>query len=176
MSESSGQPLDPPAFTELYRELRAIAGAMMRDERRGHTLQPTALVSEAYLKLVNGGRTDLTDRRKFCFAAAEAMRRILIDHGRKRQAEKRGGGAKRPIPLDDLDVIDLHQSDQIVSLDEAIVRLEERAPEEAQVVRLRFYAGLNMEEIAEAMNLSVATVKRAWRYARAWLWRELNDS
>ncbi|MCS7033273.1 MAG: ECF-type sigma factor [Phycisphaerae bacterium] len=161
--------------TELYQQLLAMARARMSGERTAHTLQPTALVNEAYLRLQKEGRFDLTNRPLFFHAAAEAMRRILIEHARSRQRQKRGGGAKA-IPINLIDLAADDDTGTILILDDAICRLKEQAPQQAEVVRLRFYAGLSVQETAEAMGVSEVTVKRAWRFARAWLWRHMKDT
>lgn len=157
----------------LYEQLLAMARARMNDERTNHTLQPTALVNEVYLRLQKEGRFDVTNKPRFFHAAAEAMRRILIEHARSRGRQKRGG-AKKPIPINLIDLAGEDNTDTILILDDAICRLEQQSPQQAEVVRLRFYAGLSVEETAKAMGVSEITVKRAWRYARAWLWREMN--
>jgi RNA polymerase sigma factor (TIGR02999 family) len=161
-------------FPLVYAELRTLARGRMGDERAGHTLQATALVHEVYLKLMGPERAaPWSDRRQFFFAAAEAMRQILIDHARARAGLKRGGGRKR-VPLGVLDLAtDEEQIPEILALDEAVSRLEQVSPDVAAVVRLRFYAGLSVEETAEALGVSPRTVKREWTYARARLFREL---
>jgi RNA polymerase sigma factor (TIGR02999 family) len=162
-------------FPRVYDELRRLARQRMADERAGHTLQPTALVHEVYLKLIGPERAaPWAGKRQFFFAAAEAMRRILVDHARARAGLKRGGGRKR-VPLNVLDLADDEQSTEILALDEAVSRLEQESPEVAAVVRLRFYAGLSVEETAEALGVSPRTVKREWTYARARLFRELSE-
>ena len=169
---------DPRAAAELfpfvYAELRNLARRRMANERAGHTLQATALVHEAYLKLLGGNGNPWTSPKQFFFAAAEAMRQILIDHARARAVLKRGGGKKR-VPLSVIDLASDEQIPQILALDEAISRLEKVSPDVAAVVRLRFYAGLSVEETAEALGISPRTVKREWTYARARLFRELTD-
>lgn len=183
MSEVAPQPTDsnsaagdPGELTAaLYQQLLAMARARMNDERTAHTLQPTALVSEVYLRLQKEGRFDVTNRPRFFHAAAEAMRRILIEHARAKGRQKRGSGA-RAIPINLIDLASDENSDTILILDDAICRLEQQSPQQAEVVRLRFYAGLSVEETAKAMNVSEITVKRAWRYARAWLWRQMNEN
>jgi RNA polymerase sigma factor (TIGR02999 family) len=161
-------------FPLVYAQLRDLARQRMADERAGHTLQATALVHEVYLKLIGPERAaPWSDRRKFFFAAAEAMRQILVDHARARSGLKRGGGRKR-VPLGVLDLAtDDEQLPEILALDEAVSRLEQVSPAVAAVVRLRFYAGLSVEETAEALGISPRTVKREWTYARARLFREL---
>ena len=162
-------------FPLVYAELRNLARQRMASERPGHTLQATALVHEAYLKLLGGDKAAWASRKQFFFAAAEAMRQILIDYARARGGLKRGGGKKR-LPLNVVDLAaDDEQIPQILALDEAISRLEKVSPDVAAVVRLRFYAGLSVEETAEALGISPRTVKREWTYARATLSRELSD-
>jgi len=143
----------------------------MKGERTGHTLQATALVNEAYLRLL-GGPAVYSGRGAFFLAAAEAMRRILIEHARARGAVKRGGGARR-MPSDVLDLAAAADPEEIVSFDETILRLENESELGAAVVRLRFYAGLSVESTAAALGVSERTVNREWTYARAWLYREL---
>src|SRR6478672_68983 len=146
----------------------------MAAERPGHTLQATALVHEVYLKLLGGPDAPWAGRKQFFFAAAEAMRQILIDHARAHRGLKRGGGRKR-VPLSVLDLASEEHIPEILALDEAVSRLEKTSPDVAAVVRLRFYAGLSIEETAEALGISPRTVKREWTYARARLFRELSD-
>ena len=157
----------------VYAELRAVAGKRMSEERPDHTLQPTALVNEAWLRLA-GREVGLgfQDRAHFFKAAAETMRRILIEHARKRGREKRGGGALR-VPLSALDVAARAESGEILSVDEALRRLEEQDARMAEIVKLRFFAGLSELETAEALGLSDRTVRREWVLPRAWLAREL---
>jgi len=167
----SDVPLELPE--QLYAQLKQIAQARLRSENRNHTWRPTELVHEAYLKL-KGHQTLITgDRARFFAAAAEAMRRLLIDHARGKSRQKRGGGIKTSI----LDVEQLAvegSEDEIMALDEAVRRLEEREPDAAKIVKLRFYAGLSVDETAETLGVSSRTVKREWQYARAWLYRELS--
>ena len=162
-------------FPLVYAELRDVARRRMADERAGHTLQATALVHEAYLKLMAGGEAPWAGRKQFFFAAAEAMRQILIDHARARAGLKRGGGRKR-VPLGVVDLAADDRFPEILALDEAVSRLERESPDVAAVVRLRFYAGLSVEETADALGISPRTVKREWTYARARLFRELGDN
>ena len=163
-------------FPLIYERLRALARRRIADERAGHTLQATALVHEAYLKLLGGSGQSVpwTDRSHFFFAAAEAMRRILVDHARARGGPRRGGGRRR-VPLND--VLDLaaaeEHSDEILAVDEAFSRLQQVSDSAAAVARLRFFAGLSAEETAQAMGISPRTVRRELTYARAWLAREL---
>jgi len=160
----------------VYEQLRAAAQMQMAGERAGHTLQPTALVHEAFVKLVGARELPWGNRRHFYVAAAEAMRQILIDHARSRDRAKRGGGRERR-RLDFRSVADLvcfGESDEIIALDEALRRLEQQRPRVAQVVQLRFYAGLDIDATAGALGVSPRTVDLDWALARAWLYRELS--
>jgi RNA polymerase sigma factor (TIGR02999 family) len=168
---------DEDALKELigvvHGELRILAAAQLRRERPGHTLQPTALVHEAYLRLAGLREMPVTSRRHFYGIAAEAMRRILVDYARQRSAEKRGGSDVVHVPLEIALNVPLDVRVDFVRLDEALGSLRALAPEKAQVVELRYFGGLSIEETAEAMELSPATVKRHWTFARAWLYRAL---
>ena len=159
----------------VYSRLRQLAEQRMAGERAGHTLQATALVHEAYVRLVGAEPVPWAGRSHFYFAAAEAMRRILIDHARARAGPRRGGKRRRVAFSSVLDLAQAADEDlsQILILDEAISRLEKVSDSAAAVVRLRFFAGLSVEETAAALNVSAPTVKRNWTYARAWLSREL---
>jgi RNA polymerase sigma factor (TIGR02999 family) len=159
----------------VYDELRALARAQLRRERPDHTLQPTALVHEAYLRLLAGVNLPWNDRQHFFRAAAEAMRRILIEHARKRGRVKRGGGQIR-VDLSGVDLAGGPDPDQLLALDDAFRRLEQQDPEAADVVRLRFFAGLSVAETAHATGRSERTVKREWAFARAWLYDALRSS
>lgn len=160
---------------ELYDQLRAIAHVRMMHERSGHTLQTTALVHEALMKLTQTGRISASNRPEFFRAAAASMRRILIDHARTNGREKRGGQRVR-VPLEQADQSDSSGDPvDILALDEALCRLEQQSPDAASVVRLRFYAGLSVDETAEALNLSPRSVDRLWVYAKARLWDALHD-
>ncbi len=154
---------------ELYTELRRIAGDLLREERADHTLQPTALVHEAYLRLTGVREMRIESRRHFYGAAATAMRRILVDHARTRGAQKRGGPGILRVTLDEAanEAIDVRLDFE--RLDEALAALAVFAPEQAQVVDLRYFVGLSIEETAEVIEASPATVKRHWAFARAWL-------
>lgn len=175
-----GSPGAPDLRTAVYAHLRAIAQNQMKGERAGHTLSATALVHEAYLRLAAGGKGPPVGRAEFVFAAAEAMRRILIEHARARGRVKRGGEARR-VSLDAIgDVADLAtleggpgEADGIVAFDEAFERLEGHDERMAQMVRLRFYAGLSIAETAGVLGVSERTVNNDWAYARAWLAREM---
>ena len=161
-------------FHLVYDQLRHLARRRMSDEKAGHTLQATALVHEAYLRIAGNGQARWSDKTQFFFAAAEASCARDPDRScpRPEGQLKRGGGRKR-LPLNVLDLAAEEQIPQILALDEAIRRLEEMSPTVAAVVRLRFYAGLSMEETAETLGISPSTVKREWIYARARLTREL---
>lgn len=159
----------------VYQELKRIAGGQMRNERPNHTLQPTALVHEAYLKLVDQRMTDWQSRSHFLGVAAQVMRRILLDYAKTRRREKRGGGA-RQVELDENLVVSEDRASDLIVIDEALTRLEQLDPRQAKVVELRFFGGLSVEETAQAMNISEPTVKREWSMARAWLHRELSSS
>jgi RNA polymerase sigma-70 factor (ECF subfamily) len=184
MQDGAGDTLGPDAsskegeqlLAQVYDQLRAIAQRRLAQESPGHTLQATALVHEAYLKLRNHESIFVADKPRFVLAAAEAMRRILIDHARTRGRIKRGGERVRRTLTEVADVADLaaeHDPEEIVALDEAVRRLEQEDAQAARVVKLRFYAGLSVEEVAEAMDISPRTVKRDWQFARAWLFRTL---
>ncbi len=165
----------PKLMPLVYRELRRLAGHYLRDERIGHTLQPTALVHEAYLRLVDQNRADWQNRAQFMGVAAQLMRRILVDYARERAAAKRGGGAVRI----DEEGFDLgatpQQSEEVLAVDEALVRLSEMDPQQAQIVEMRYFGGLSVEEAAEALGISPRTVKRDWAMAKAWLRAELSE-
>jgi RNA polymerase sigma factor (TIGR02999 family) len=170
-----GQPQAASALLPLvYDQLRELARHRMAEERAGHTLQATALVHEAFVRLVGDRPAGWGGRAHFFHAAAEAMRRILIEHARARGRVKRGGGAERQrVPLSVVDLAAENDPGEILDLDEAICRLDEQSPDVAAVVRLRFYAGLTIEETAEALGISSQSVKRDWAYARAWLFQQL---
>jgi len=156
----------------IYRELKRIAGGQLRNERPGHTLQATALVHEAYLKLVDQRDVSWQNRAHFFGVAAQAMRRILLDYAKQRVREKRGGGQHRTTLDEGLAVAPERASDLVV-IDEALSRLERLDARQAKIVELRFFGGLSVEETAEAMGISAPTVKREWAMAKAWLYREL---
>ena len=156
----------------VYAELRRMARSHMRREASGHTLQPTALVNEACLRLMDGN--DWENRRHFFGAAAEAMRRVLVDHARRRGAEKRGAGLHR-VTLTNLDLETPDADVDVLALEDALAKLEKESPRLAQLVMLRFFAGLSNEEAAEALGMSLATIKRDWSFARAWLLERLDS-
>lgn len=157
----------------VYDELRALAGAQLRDERTGHTLSATALVHEAYLRLAERDRLEAKDRSHFFALAAQSMRRVLIDHARARKRLKRGMG-RDAVPLDAVeDLVGDQAADELIALDEALTRLAEASPRAALVVERRFFAGLTLEETAETLDTSLKTVQRDWIVARAWLRKEI---
>jgi RNA polymerase sigma factor (TIGR02999 family) len=157
----------------VYDELRAIAGAQLRSERTGHTLGATALVHEAYVRLADRDRLDVKDRSHFFAVAAQSMRRVLIDHARARRRKKRGLGVEN-IPLEAVEgLVGDQAADELISLDEALDRLANASPRAARVVECRFFAGLSLEETAEALTTSRKTVQRDWVQARAWLRKEI---
>lgn len=170
-----GRPAHPLAaalMPRVYEELRAIAAARLALERPGHTLQPTALVHEAFLKLAEQHRAQWNDELHFQAVAAEAIRRILVDHARTRKADKRTPPGDRVTISTSLDAAQDDGLD-LVELDDALNRLSQLSPRQARIVELRFFAGLSVEQTARALELSEGTVKGDWRLARAWLQREL---
>jgi RNA polymerase sigma factor (TIGR02999 family) len=158
----------------IYQELRRVAAAKLGDERSGHTYQPSDLVHEAYCRLVgNDGLPRWNSRRHFFSAAAEAMRRILIDHARQKMSQKRGGDRHR-VDMPEGLIADERRDESLLALDEALKRLEIEAPDKAQVVKLRFFGGLTIDEVASALEISTTTADRHWAYARAWLKNEMD--
>ena len=169
---------DPRGAADLlplvYEQLRALAGAKMRQHRPDQTLQATALVHEAYLRLVDTTKMQLWDSRwHFFAAAAESMRRILVDNARRRGRIKRGGELNR-VGLDDLEVVVNDPPDELIELDQALTRLAAEHPQRAQLVNLRYFGGLTHEEAAQALGVSISTADRHWAYARAWLYRRMS--
>jgi RNA polymerase sigma factor (TIGR02999 family) len=158
----------------VYVQLRALAQHRLRGERVGHTLTATALVHEAYLRLSQGRRVPWASEAHFYVAAADAMRQILLDHARSRARVKRGGGRGR-VPISVVDLAAEPDAGEIVALDRVVCRLGQEHPEAAEVVRLRFYAGLTIDRTAEVLGRSPRQVDRLWAYARAWLYRALPD-
>lgn len=159
----------------VYAELRRIAALQLGHERGDHTLNPTALVHELYLRLVDQHRTDWKNRAQFFGISAQLMRRILVDHARSRQAGKRGG-SRVLVALDVVaDMPDESRAADILALDETLGRLAERDPDLQRIVELRFFAGLTVEETAHVLGRSPRTVKREWQLAKTWLFRELHD-
>jgi RNA polymerase sigma factor (TIGR02999 family) len=168
---------DPHAANDLlplvYEELRKLAAQKMARESPGQTLQATALVHEAWLRLGGDDQPEWQNRAHFFAAAAEAMRRILIDNARRKNYLRHGGGAER-VPLGALELATGMEDEQLLALHEALDHLAEHDAEKAQVVKLRFFAGLTNEQAAKVLGVSEPTVKRHWAYARAWLFREMN--
>jgi len=167
---------NPKAAEELlplvYEELRRLANARMAQEPSGQTLQPTALVHEAWIRLV-GENHDWQNRKHFFSAAAEAMRRILIERARQKRRVRHGGGLVR-VDLNDIDVAAESQSETVLFVHEALERLAQKDPEIAELIKLRYFAGVPNQEAAEMLGMSERTARRNWAYARAWLTREIN--
>jgi RNA polymerase sigma factor (TIGR02999 family) len=159
----------------VYGELRRLAAAYLRRERPDHTLQSTALVHEAFLKLVNQREVEWRNRAHFYGIAAQMIRRILVDYARSHHAEKRGSGAIK-LALDEALAVPERKDMDLLGLNDALEQLAEMDPRQNRIVELRFFAGLSIEETAEVMQLSPATIKREWNSARAWLFRELSRS
>ena len=163
-------------FPLVYGELRALARRQLGQERPGHTLDSVALVNEAYIKLAGQGEVQLENRAHFFAVSARAMRAILVDHARARNAAKRGGG-KVAVPLDDVaGLLSVEQAEHITRLDEALARLAAVDDEASRTVECLYFAGLTLEETAEALGLSLATTRRRWSFAKAWLARELREA
>jgi RNA polymerase sigma factor (TIGR02999 family) len=172
--EASGEDL----LTAVYDELRQLAQAKMARERKGHTLQATALVHEAWMSLEAGSpgaAEHWENRRHFFGAAAEAMRRILVDHARKRQTSKRGGGIAN-VELDEAVIEVKVPPDELLALHEVLAELEHEDPQVAELVKLRYFIGLSMQEAADALGLKKRTAEGVWEYGRAWLSRRLRES
>jgi RNA polymerase sigma factor (TIGR02999 family) len=156
----------------VYEELRLLAAQKLSHERPGHTLQATALVHEAYLRLVGSEDQSWKSRGYFFGAAAEAMRRILVEHARRKQRPKHGGDCQR-VDLSDEDLLVEASSDDLVALDDALTKLAEMDKTKAELVKLRYFAGLTLEQAAEALDISPTTAKRHWTYAKAWLYGQM---
>ena len=156
----------------VYDELRRIARRYMRNQRSGITLQTTALVNEVYLRLVDVSNVDWQHRAQFFAISAQMMRRILVDAARARGSGKRGGGAAK-VNIDEVAIVSPQPADAIVALDAALEEFAKAAPRQAQVVELRYFGGLSMEEIAAVMKLSTRSIERDWQFARSWLMKEL---
>lgn len=155
----------------VYAELHRLARSYMRRERADHTLQPTALINEAYLRLAHDD-IDWQNRQHFIAVAATVMRRVLVDHARYHDAEMRGGDLQR-VELDDVLAISPERSKEVLAVDEALSTLQTVNPRQAQVVELRYFGGLSIEEVASALNISPRSVKRDWMQARRWLFKEV---
>jgi len=158
----------------VYKELRRLASQYLRRERHNHTLQSAALVNEAYLRLVDYSNLRWQDRAQFFGLAAQLMRRILIDHARSHHYAKRGGSAHR-VTLDEAAILSEERASDLVALDDALSSLAAVDPRKSQVVELRFFGGLNIDETAEVLKLSSMTVQREWRWAKAYLYREISN-
>ena len=162
-------------FPLVYDELRSLARRQLARERPGHTLDSVALVNEAYIKLADQGDVALENRAHFFAVSARAMRAILVDYARARNAAKRGGG-EGAVPLDDVaELLSAEQAEHVTHLDEALARLAEVDDEASRAVECLYFAGLTLEETAQALGLSVATTRRRWSFAKAWLARELRE-
>lgn len=159
----------------IHEELRRLAHHYMSRERPGHTLQTTALVDEAYVRLVNRKDVHWQNRAHFFAIAAQLMRSILVDHARSHAYAKRGGGARK-ISLDETMIVSQQRAAEVVALDEALKELANFDPQQSRIVELRFFGGLTIEETAEVVDLSPATIKREWSTAKAWLYRALAKS
>jgi len=162
-------------FELVYAELRQVAAQKMAGESPGHTLQPTALVHEAWLRLGADAQPHWQNRAHFFAAAAEAMRRILVDRARRKQAQRRGAGAEH-VELDGLELAGPVDDDQLLALNEALDRLAAVDPPKAELVKLRYFVGLTTDQAAKVMNISEPTAKRWWAYAKAWLFREMQTA
>ena len=162
-------------LTGIYAELHRLARGYMRRERHGHTLQTTALINEAYLRLVRQRRTDWRSRAQFFGIAAQFMRRILVDHARAHHYAKRGGPGLVVVPIDEAVLFAPDRAPALLALDAALTRLAALDPRKAQVVELRYFGGLTVEETADLLDLAPITVMRDWSFAKAWLKRELGD-
>jgi len=157
----------------VYSELRRLATNYLRKERLGHTLQPTALVNEAYLRLVDQRNAHWQNRAQFFGISAQLMRRILVDHARQHQAVKRGGVGQRRLSITSAEAIVKENEIDFLALNEALEELSKMDPQQGRIVELKFFGGLSIEETAEVLNISHATVERDWKLARAWLRRKL---
>ncbi len=172
---AQGGALEGNALLELlYDELHQLAGGYLARERPDHTLQPTALVHEAYLKLIDGSSVDWNDRQHFFATAARAMRNLLVDHARGKKRAKRGGGWKR-VEIDPAITNEDDEAIDLVELDRALDKLREHSERQARIVELRYFAGLSVDQVADVTGLSERTVARDWRFARAWLFKELSS-
>jgi RNA polymerase sigma factor (TIGR02999 family) len=159
-------------FPLIYDELRRLAKQQLVREPDGHTLSPTALVHEAYMRLIDYSKMEWNGRSHFMAVAATAMRRILVDHARSHRSAKRGGGLKR-VPIESVELGAEDRADLLIAVDEALVRLKEIEPRQAQVVECRFFGGMTEDETAEALGIGVRTAKRDWAKAKVWLHKEI---
>ncbi len=161
-------------FKLLYGDLRALAARLLKQEKPGHTLQPTALVHEVYMKLVDQSRVDWKGKTHFFAVGAQVMRRVLVDHARARQRAKRGGGRQR-ILLDQDIALGPEREEDLLALEDALSRLADLDPRQATIVEMRFFGGLTVAEVAEVLGVSKRTVENDWTVVRAWLRRELSQ-
>ena len=174
-ASASGDPDDAQRLMHaIYEDLKRLAASQLRGERSSHTLHPTALVNEAYLRLVNQRSAQWTDRLHFFSIAARIIRRVLIDHARERGALKRGG-AQRPISIDQIEVASPERDVDLLALDEALSELHAISERQATIVELRFFGGLTIPEIATALSMGARSVDREWQAARAWLFLRLSE-
>lgn len=161
-------------MSNIYDELKRLAASKLASEPAGHTLQPTALVHEVYLRMIDQSRVDWRGRTHFFAISASMMRRVLVDHARSKHRQKRGGGA-RPVSLDEALTISLDEPDDVLAVNEALDKLSEENPLQAKIVEMRIFGGLTVDEVAEALELSKRSVERHWTMVRAWLRRELGE-
>ncbi|MCA8972190.1 MAG: sigma-70 family RNA polymerase sigma factor [Planctomycetes bacterium] len=168
-SEASGQLLEA-----VYEQLRSLARASMQKEPSGSTLQPTALVHEAWLRVLGRGHDEFENRRHFFASAAIAMRRILVDAARRRKAKKRGG-SREQVDLDHVDLVIEPPDDRVIAVDEAVRALESTDPRKGEIVNLRYFVGLTAQETAAELGISISTLEREWRFIRAYLQRVIGD-
>jgi len=173
--ESDGGNAAAELLPLVYEELRVLARARMARELPQHTLQATALVHEAWLRLAGNETQSWANRAQFFAAAAEAMRRILIDHARRRRAQRHGGDASH-VPLDEFAIAAPGDDDELLAVHDALEKLAQHDPQKAELVKLKYFGGLTTEEAAGVLGLSEPTARRHWEYARAWLFREINRS
>lgn len=170
---AAGRRAEDDLMPLVYDELRRIAAQQLADEPAGHTLQPTALIHEAYLRLTGGSPVEWKSRGHFFSAAAQAMRRILVDRAREKKTAKRSPSGVRVPLADDCAVRGAAPAEELLAIDEALSRLEELDDRKAKVVGLKYFAALSNQEVADALGVSLSTVKDDWRFARAWLHREM---
>jgi RNA polymerase sigma factor (TIGR02999 family) len=171
--EGNNQQARDELITKVYNELRRLAQSYLRQERADHTLQPTALVHEAYLRLIEQDNIVWQNREHFVGVAATMMRRILVNYAIKRKRDKRGGGEIK-LSLSEADRFIKDEGVDLIALDEALKKLSETYPQESRIVELKFFGGLTIEEAARILEISNTTVERSWRFARAWLRREIS--
>ena len=174
-SEPGDRHVEEQLFADVYTELRALAARYLHRERKNHTLQPTALVHEAYLKLIGQTHVDWQGRTHFLAIAARAMRQILVDHARRHTAPKRGGNRHR-IALDDNLLIKSDRNVDLLAVEDALTKLTKLDPRQAKMLELRFFGGLNIADVAKVMGTSKRSVEREWTMVRAWLRREFSGS